>query len=966
MRKILLLSIALSIGLLQARTLTGTAPTARKYDQKWLDINRWKVPFYNDGRYGLNVSLNAAGGDWPQPLKNHYIFGAGIWVGCLQDTVDGLGLPRTDTLVTFSYNPNSGGTEMVPGNKDDWQGAAGSAEDRVYRFPDDWPPPRDWFAKNPKDTVFVPFKNFSLQDMWCVFCDFDPDAHTSNDTRPIGFETYLTVYAWNYTSNRDIFFLKYVLRNTSGRPQRDMYLGAVMDADIGLPSDDMVGLIKDKTFISGSDTFLVKNVGFAYDNDNTETNRAYWQEGTPGCVAFKFLDGPIKDSTGGQPVPVMTAFKRFNIEFDPPRDPARYLTMAGYDYRNHVYNPYDSIDLTPADKRFIQTSGPFTLLPDSSVTFLVAVIAAEFGAAGETGAKKDTLELAKMAATAQYIYDQNWLLPGPPFSPNLTLIPGDKKVTLIWNNLSELLPDPYYQIASNPSSPGYDPAYRQYDFEGYKIYKSEDGIDWSLLDQCDLSNGVVFADTTRIIKIVGTDTIVVAETIGTNATDKGLFYTYVDNNVANGFKYYYTITSYDYNFQTISDTPKSVIDTFSLEGGKVLADVTPRSEPSNWDFVDTVNIRVTQLAGDSISPGVSLAITPVIPVEVPDDTWELKFLGPGFDNGRPAYRFYVKSLTGGSLIIDTTKAVYPFDQKTIFGYPNVRGVDFTLTLDIGTPPANFFDSVLVKSGGYPVQPLNSNPNEVTGQGQWAFRGSDYEITWQTGAAGFTVKVFDKTNNIEVPYTSKFLNSGATAQYADGWCFLGNLSGQYLNTSTLKVDTISALYVCGGLVFLNGAINKPITAELVGKIRSGDSWMAYSNRTGNTAPSYSLYNIVTKAGRMLTKFESTRPKVRAVPNPYLISNQWETSLDKRVLAFTHLPDECTIRIYNLAGDLVKTLKHSETTGKVTNPALPMVNDLGGTENWNLLNDNNQLIATGVYVFHVQSKIGEQVGKFVIVR
>jgi hypothetical protein len=44
---------------------------------------------------------------------------------------------------------------------------------------------------------------------------------------------------------------------------------------------------------------------------------------------------------------------------------------------------------------------------------------------------------------------------------------------------------------------------------------------------------------------------------------------------------------------------------------------------------------------------------------------------------------------------------------------------------------------------------------------------------------------------------------------------------------------------------------------------------------------------------------------------------------------------------------------------------VANNLGGDEWWNILSENQQLVASGVYIFHVQSSVGEQVGKFVIV-
>jgi hypothetical protein len=42
-----------------------------------------------------------------------------------------------------------------------------------------------------------------------------------------------------------------------------------------------------------------------------------------------------------------------------------------------------------------------------------------------------------------------------------------------------------------------------------------------------------------------------------------------------------------------------------------------------------------------------------------------------------------------------------------------------------------------------------------------------------------------------------------------------------------------------------------------------------------------------------------------------------------------------------------------------------NNLGGDEWWDLLSDNRQLVASGIYIFHVESNVGDQVGKFVVI-
>jgi hypothetical protein len=94
-------------------------------------------------------------------------------------------------------------------------------------------------------------------------------------------------------------------------------------------------------------------------------------------------------------------------------------------------------------------------------------------------------------------------------------------------------------------------------------------------------------------------------------------------------------------------------------------------------------------------------------------------------------------------------------------------------------------------------------------------------------------------------------------------------------------------------------------------------------------------------------------IKVVPNPYIVRNIWERSDDYSVLAFTHLPDKCSIRIYTLSGDHLRTLEHESAT-------------FDGNENWDLLTKNRQKIAAGVYIFYVDSPYGEKIGKFAVIR
>jgi hypothetical protein len=123
-----------------------------------------------------------------------------------------------------------------------------------------------------------------------------------------------------------------------------------------------------------------------------------------------------------------------------------------------------------------------------------------------------------------------------------------------------------------------------------------------------------------------------------------------------------------------------------------------------------------------------------------------------------------------------------------------------------------------------------------------------------------------------------------------------------------------------------------------------------------------------------KFTGTSGVI-VVPNPYRSDAGyekmgWETTdgdeweEQDRKIAFLNLPERCVIRIYTLAGDLVKTIGHNGNA-RYTDPYVYGTNGAW----WNLINDNNQAVMSGIYLFSVQDvdkKCDDFVGKFVIIK
>ncbi len=973
------------VGIASARTETKPWKPSRIYDYQWYQKNQWRMPITNYSTFGYGIGR--PGGEWPAGSGDMYIYGAGIWIGALKRSSAG-----KDTLVSNGYNPNSGRSEMTPGCYDNAPGGYSSrAFEKVYIYPGDWPPNPDDFPASLQDSVltplriptggdtikgyfyYLPRKAVSTGDAWTVFNDRDPENHTSGRTpRPIGIEAYQTVYSWTLPWNRDIVFCKFDVRNRTDDSLHGVYLGMVCDADVGNATDDRCGLALCKYLYNKdhTDSVYVDNMGYVYSEDAVPS----------GFVGFDFLQSPfVKNPDGSidgfdgidnnenglidEPAEGrqlgMTAFKIFILANDPTDDFAQYLALSGHDWDPpYNYNPYDSIDAGPADKRFLQATGPFDLAPDELATVTIGVIAANADRSGERTTWPFQLGVASRAAQAAY--DNNWIMPEPPPSPNVTPIPGDGRVTLVWDDFPEDGRDRFYPVAPALQNP----YYIEQDFQGYKVYRSRTGQpgDWRLLTQFDRIDGILYEDTT------------VVESLRTKAGDRGLAYSYVDSsNLRLGFPYYYGVTSFDINY--LGANPDS-LDTLSLESGITALHVVPRTQPGNYKPPES---DWFQAGGNS---HLRLGILPfaVSPHAVRDETYRIQFLEPGYDRQgyQPAYRFIVTEQDGDTVVgltefgmhidsvTDTFRLVPTvFDsvvtkvekKVSVTGdttYDTTRAwlpvVQIGMWLQMDQIPLQFYERVDVVFGSYPEDSLIV-PELADNKWLWAYRGSNYRITWRTNDNGaLTCDVHDIDNDIAVPY--RYCDRGSVADSANGWCFRA-LRGWA--SDTLEPNQTISFYICGSQ-FLFRPGQRPVIDTVLPQ--PGDTWILYTKNL-SPAPSYSAFEVEFKA----MVFEGSMPKldVKVVPNPYLVRNEWERHPDFRKLKFINLPNECTIRIYNLAGDLIKTLEHNDTKPDIG--GLP--NQYGGDEDWDLLNENKQKPAPGIYIFHVESDVGTQVGKFVVI-
>jgi hypothetical protein len=98
-------------------------------------------------------------------------------------------------------------------------------------------------------------------------------------------------------------------------------------------------------------------------------------------------------------------------------------------------------------------------------------------------------------------------------------------------------------------------------------------------------------------------------------------------------------------------------------------------------------------------------------------------------------------------------------------------------------------------------------------------------------------------------------------------------------------------------------------------------------------------------------------IKVVPNPYIVGSLYEREFGElrwepiRQLKFINLPGSCTIHIFTIAGDLVKTIYHDEPHGTAT---------------WDLRAEGGREIAPGIYVYVVKADGDEFLSRFAVIK
>jgi len=807
----------------------------------------------------------------------------------------------------------------VPGNviqgrfrsNEEWEAVGGfhnrdSAHIAFSDKPYSWHPELGWPVKDAFGNDII----LSDQDSYCVYND------SGNTKEILGVQIAQTGYAFGFSLVKDMIFFKYEITNYGPNNLTDLYFNLYTNIVVGnvtggVPeyADDKIEFIKEKNLI------------YYFDDGYTPE----WPDGKTGFFGVVFLKTP---KVNGEELGVTDMHYYLFDDYKDidtlqygimSSDPKLYNSSIGYKYFHLGNNPtlnYDDPGTIPPEGLDIVTdvaSGPYILTRLDTLTFITAIVA------GETEE-----DIINAAIQAQNIVNINFNVPRPPDKPSLSGIPGDTKVILYWDDFAE-----YSQDAFSGN----------YDFEGYRLYKSIDkGIQWDLIADFDLLNS-----------------------IGDN---RGLQYSLIDTNVINGFDYWYSITSYDRGDSTISSLESAIGNTVAA---KNTVSIYPRSEAIGREPVSGIEIK-------NVGTGKSNYILNIDPID--DDNLagnsycsyfeflskieigdlETEIMITVTDSAQTNPHKYGISFTSSNTfdIINFTKD----ETWTNFNYPpggrevNFPGHGFKVSLydQPGTPPnllpekgdlisINFTLSTIKNNTDTVIstRPFSINQQQATSDGIM-FSLTKPNIISSVSRIGGT-DVFNINFSVDDESSVKnnlyIISVDASGILSDGtpYIILSVTDTQIQEDTLHNRDTFSFDGIIGKIEFPS---NNPPSA--------GNKYCLETIKP--LEPDIRDIYTFKIQGSSINESKIARDinQIRVVPNPYVVASLYEPEFGAlnlepiRQIHFVNLPPECTIYIFTLDADLIKTIYH---------------NSQSGTEVWDLRTEGGREVASGMYIYVVKS-------------
>lgn len=237
----------------------------------------------------------------------------------------------------------------------------------------------------------------------------------------------------------------------------------------------------------------------------------------------------------------------------PKNDNLMYNSIVSEFDTAALANLYTTDPTKTGDYIFLYGSGPFAMKPGHRERFSIALLMGS-----------DLKDLLLNSETAQLVLQANYRFAQPPPKPKVTAVAGNGRITLYWDNVAETATDPFSG---------------KKDFEGYKIYRSQD---YTFKDVFTITDGngypflgkALYDDKARKSaqwhrpwtqaeqdKYLGGFMPVeyrgryIKYYMGEPSDVSGLKHEYVDSTVTNGVTYYYAVVSFDHGDDSLKLPP---------------------------------------------------------------------------------------------------------------------------------------------------------------------------------------------------------------------------------------------------------------------------------------------------------------------------------------------------------------------------------------------------------------------------
>ena len=877
--------------------------------------------FENRGKLYPRRLTQGPSGEFPIGSAKHYIYRINPMVGIPGNVIQG----------RFTTN-------------EEWE-AVGGYHNREYAKiafsdnPSSWHPTLGWPVKDADGNPI--FK--SDQDSYCVYDD------AKNSAKVLGVTIAQTGYAYGVKFAQNMIFFKFEVINQGDQDLDSLYFAMYCDMDIGNVSGGIPEYLDDRIDFDKQNNFVM-----FFDDGISEE----WTGGVTGYFGVAMLKTPSVDGTE-----LGVTDMHYNIyEDDRDDDSLQYAILSSnpdlirpQSLVPKYFHPVASGDLHYDDPATIPapgldllatiSSGPYRLIKGDTLVFYTAIIA---------GNNRD--DLYTSLTTAQRILAFDFEISKPPKTPTLSAFAGDGSVTLFWNEIAEHSKDTYSG---------------EFDFEGYRIYKSLDkGLHWDQFDR-------------NVDPSVGEDPVPIArfDIINNLGLDTGLQYSFTDTTVDNGFEYWYTITAYDRGDEsveslesprgnspdavnTVSVVPKSKaigrspVSSYEVEhvgNGKsnYVLDVQPIDQDSLGDREYQVKFTYVQRTIRGT------AKTRVIPIITDSSRTEAK-------------RYGIEFISPTSMhLIDLNTGDYIGSDPRSYRSGIIYSLNAGMRIKIEDPDPNAAPEFLPKEGDYLTynfamyatrndadtvitpQPFLLEKRHATSDGV-IFSLNPPEIIQNVSRVGGTDNVditFSVTDETLVDNNSYLISTLQNGVGNDGKGFVALLiidtSGDSVTIDSLyNLDTFEINGIRGTIEFSSNSPPGPGNAFSVETVVP-------------VLPNVKdAYRFKIKGALVdKTRIKADIANIKVVPNPYLVSSLYEPEFGElrrepiRQIQFINLPQQCTIYIFTIAGDRIKTIDHNSTNG---------------SESWDLRADGGREIASGVYLYVVKSKEAQFKSTFAVIK